>query len=150
MENKRSKLAVTSFIISLIPILIPLVVFLQILISFTISPPNISVTQPVNIDGSPIVPVANNLEKTNDYQFEPQINKPTFSRVIGGFGFIFFSYSVITFWLSIFSLILAVIALVGIKHKQLRGKGFAIWSIVLSVIVIASALGYIYVANSYN
>lgn len=103
---KKSKLAIASFILSLIPIIV------AIKLVWTVSGP----TTVTIGDGTQVV---NLLDGWN---------------IFGAFILAFIYSSIMTFWVGIFAIILGIIALVKVKRNNLKGKGFAVAGIVISLI----------------
>ena len=103
---KKSKLAITSFVLSLMPIVIPFFGMFLAIIS--------------------------RLEEATSVN-------------LGAFLYLPFIALFITWWFSVISIILGIIAILKIKKYHLGGKGLAIAGIILSAIVVVVVLvvGYV-------
>ena len=83
---KKSRLAITSFVLALLPIIIPAVIMVVVLITTPGTP--IMVQEPLEIVDGEVVGGG----EIKDTGRTASIGDISFGRIIGGFGYIFFGF----------------------------------------------------------
>ena len=144
---KKSKLAIASFILAFMPIIIPLLFLLWMLITALVIPVQtgetpIQTVEPLEIVDEKVVggEGIKDIDKTT-----VPIADITISRIFGGFAFIFFGSLIFTSLFSIVAIVLGIIALIKIKRSNREGRWLAIAGIAISIIfIIMLIVFYIY------
>ncbi len=127
---KKSKLAIASFILSFMPIIVPFLLLLDTVITFPGTP--IGTVEPLEIVDGEIVG-GGEIKDTGE---TASLKGITISGLFASFGYILFGLLPFTSLFLVISIILGTIALIKVKRNNVEGKWFAIAGIAMSIILI--------------
>jgi hypothetical protein len=131
---KRSRLAIVSFILALLPIVIPIVLLIGAVVT-TIGAP-IQVVEPVEIVDGEVVGGGKIKDTGETFSLEGLSFESFVVGFVGVYIYIFVGLVPFVGWLfAIPSIIFGIVALFKIKENNLGGKWLAVSGIVISVIL---------------